>query len=62
MDGRKSGLPVRQGHGLACETGANDDESTGTLSQRLGINRDIISAQMRLTHLAPDIVRALVLG
>jgi site-specific DNA recombinase len=31
------------------------------MAQRLGINRDILSAQMRLTYLAPDIVRALVL-
>lgn len=38
------------------------DETIDAMSQRLGINRDILSAHMRLTHLAPDIVRALVLG
>ncbi|MBY0224982.1 MAG: recombinase family protein [Hyphomicrobium sp.] len=38
------------------------DETIDAMSRRLGINRDILSAQMRLTYLAPDIVRALVLG
>ncbi|MCB1484512.1 MAG: recombinase family protein, partial [Hyphomicrobiaceae bacterium] len=38
------------------------DETIDAMSQRLGISRDILSAQMRLTYLAPDIVRALVLG
>lgn len=38
------------------------DETIDAMAQRLGIKRDILSAQMRLTYLAPDIVRALVLG
>jgi len=38
------------------------DETIDAMSQRLGITRDILSAHMRLTYLAPDIVRALVLG
>ncbi len=38
------------------------DETIDAMSQRLGIKRDTLSAQMRLTYLAPDIIRALVLG
>lgn len=38
------------------------DETIDAMSQRLGVNRDILSARMRLTYLAPDIVRTLVLG
>jgi len=38
------------------------DATIDALAQRLGIKRDILPAQMRLTYLAPDIIRALVLG
>jgi DNA invertase Pin-like site-specific DNA recombinase len=38
------------------------DETIDAMSQRLGVNRDNLSARMRLTYLAPDIVRTLVLG
>ena len=38
------------------------DETIDAMSQRLGINRGTLSAHMRLSYLAPDIVRALVAG
>jgi site-specific DNA recombinase len=38
------------------------DETIDAMAKRLGIKRDYLSAHMRLTYLAPDIVRALVAG
>ena len=38
------------------------DGTIDAMAQRLGVRRDILSAYMRLTYLAPDIVRALVEG
>jgi DNA invertase Pin-like site-specific DNA recombinase len=38
------------------------DETIDAMANRLGIKRDYLSAHMRLTYLAPDIVRALVAG
>ena len=38
------------------------DETIDAMAQRLGVKRDYLSAHMRLTYLATDIVRALVEG
>ncbi len=53
---------LRDAHATRDALLSGRDETIDAMSQRLGINRDILSAQMRLTYLAPDIVRALVLG
>lgn len=38
------------------------DETIDAIAKRLGIKRDLLSAHIRLTYLAPDIVRSLVDG
>ena len=38
------------------------DETIDAMAQRLGLKRDYLSAHMRVTYLAPDIVRALMSG
>ena len=38
------------------------DATIDAMSKRLGINRAILSAYLRLTYLAPDIVRDLIKG
>ena len=38
------------------------DETIDAMGQRLGVKRDYLSAHMRVTYLAPDIVRALTSG
>jgi DNA invertase Pin-like site-specific DNA recombinase len=60
-DGRMIAL-LRNAHATRDALLSGRDETIDSMSQRLGINRDILSAQVRLTYLAPDIVRALVLG
>jgi len=53
---------LRDAHATREALMSGRDETIDAMSRRLGIDRDILSAQMRLTYLAPDIVRALVLG
>jgi DNA invertase Pin-like site-specific DNA recombinase len=53
---------LRDAHAARDALLSGRDETIDAMSRRLGINREILSAQMRLTYLAPDIVRALVLG
>ena len=53
---------LRDAHATRDALLSGRDETIDAMAQRLGIKRDILSAQMRLTYLAPDIVRALVLG
>jgi DNA invertase Pin-like site-specific DNA recombinase len=60
-DGQMIAL-LRDAHATRDALLSGRDETIDAMSQRLGINRDILSAQMRLTYLAPEIVRALVLG
>ena len=56
-------LAARRPRNSRCTAvGTRRDATLDAMAQRLGINRDILSAQMRLTYLAPDIVRALVLS
>lgn len=38
------------------------DESIDAVAQRVGVKRDQLTAQIRMTYLAPDIVRALTAG
>ena len=60
-DGQMIAL-LRDAHAAREALLSGRDETIDAMSHRLGINRDILSAQLRLTYLAPDIVRALVLG
>ncbi len=53
---------LRDAHATRDALLSGRDETIEAMAQRLGVKRDILSAQMRLTYLAPDIVRALVLG
>ncbi len=53
---------LREAHATRESLISGRDETIDAMSQRRGINRDILSAQMRLTYLAPDIVRALILA
>ena len=60
-DGQMIAL-LRDAHATRDALMSGRDETIDAMSQRLGVNRDILSARMRLTYLAPDIVRTLVLG
>ncbi len=60
-DGQMVAL-LRDAHATRDALMSGRDETIDAMAQRLGVKRDILSAQMRLTYLAPDIVRALVLG
>lgn len=60
-DGQMIAL-LRDAHATREALMSGRDETIDAMSRRLGIDRDILSAQMRLTYLAPDIVRALVLA
>ena len=60
-DGQMVAL-LRDAHATRDALMSGRDETIDAMAQRLGIKRDLLSAQMRLTYLAPDIVRALVLG
>ncbi|MEZ5897905.1 MAG: recombinase family protein [Hyphomicrobiaceae bacterium] len=60
-DGQMVGL-LRDAHATREALLSGRDETIDAMAQRLGSNRGILSAHMRLTHLAPDIIRALVLG
>ena len=53
---------LRDAHATRDALMSGRDETIDAMAQRLGVKRDILSAHMRLTYLAPDIVRALVLG
>jgi len=53
---------LRDAHASRDALMSGRDETIDAMAQRLGVKRDILSAQMRLTYLAPDIVRALILG
>ena len=60
-DGQMVAL-LRDAHATREALLSGRDETIDAMAQRLGSNRGILSAHMRLTHLAPDIIRALVLG
>jgi hypothetical protein len=61
--------PDRRMAALICDAHATRDalmtgrdETIDAMAQRLGVKRDYLSAHMRVTYLAPDIVRALLSG
>ena len=60
-DGQMIAL-LRDAHATRDALMSGRDETIDAMAQRLSIKRDILSAHMRLTYLAPDIVRALVLA
>ncbi|MGQ0456255.1 MAG: recombinase family protein [Hyphomicrobium sp.] len=60
-DGQMIAL-LRDAHATRDALMSGRDETIDAMALRLGVKRDVLSAQMRLTYLAPDIVRALVLG
>ncbi len=60
-DGRLIGL-IRDAHATRDALMTGRDETIDAMAQRLGVKRDYLSAHMRVTYLAPDIVRALVSG
>ena len=53
---------MRDAHATRVALMTGRDATLDAMAQRLGIKRDYLSVHMRLTHLAPDIVRALLSG
>ena len=53
---------LRDAHATRDALMAGRDETIDAMARRLGVKRDYLSAHMRVTYLAPDIVRALVAG
>ena len=60
-DGQMAAL-MRDAHATRDALMTGRDETIDAMGQRLGVKRDYLSAHMRVTYLAPDIVRALVSG
>ena len=60
-DGQMVAL-LRDAHATRDALMSRRDETIDAMAHRLGVKRDYLSAHMRLTYLAPDIVRALVDG
>ena len=53
---------LRDAHATRDALMSGRDVTIDAMAQRLGVKRDVLSAHIRLTYLAPDIVRALVHG
>ena len=53
---------LRDAHATRDALMAGRDETIDAMARRLGVKRDYLSAHMRVTYLAPDIVRAVVSG
>jgi site-specific DNA recombinase len=60
-DGQMVAL-LRDAHATRDALMTGRDDTIDAMGQRLGVKRDYLSAHMRVTYLAPDIVRALVSG
>ena len=60
-DGQMVAL-LRDAHATRDALMTGRDETIDAMGQRLSVKRDYLSAHMRVTYLAPDIVRALVSG
>lgn len=60
-DGQMAAL-MRDAHATREALMSGRDATIDAMAQRLGIKRDYLSMHMRLTYLAPDIVRALMSG
>ncbi len=53
---------LREAHATRDALLVGRDETIEAMARRLGVKRDYLSSHMRVTYLAPDIVRALVAG
>ena len=53
---------LRDAHATRDALMAGRDETIDAMARRIGVKRDYLSAHLRVTYLAPEIVRALVLG
>ena len=53
---------LRDAHATRDALMAGRDETIDAMAKRLGVKRDYLSAHMRVTYLAPNVVRALVDG
>lgn len=60
-DGQMATL-MRDAHAIREALMTGRDATIDAMAQRLGIKRDYLSAYMRVTYLAPDIVRVLISG
>jgi len=60
-DGKMIGL-LRYAHATRDALMTGRDETIDAMAQRVGVKRDYLSAHMRVTYLAPDVVRALIEG
>ena len=60
-DGQMVAL-LRDAHATRDALMTGRDDTIDAMGQRLSVKRDYLSAHMRVTYLAPDIVRALVSG
>lgn len=60
-DGKMIGL-LRDAHATRDALMTGRDETIDAMAQRVGVKRDYLSAHMRVTYLAPDVVRSLVEG
>jgi DNA invertase Pin-like site-specific DNA recombinase len=61
LDGRMAAL-MRDAHATRDALMTGRDATIDAMAQRFGIKRDYLSMHMRLTYLAPDIVRAFMAG
>jgi hypothetical protein len=61
LDGQMAAL-MRDAHATREALMTGRDATIDAMAQRFGIKRDYLSMHMRLTYLAPDIVRAFMAG
>jgi hypothetical protein len=61
LDGQMAAL-MRDAHVTRDALMTGRDATIDVMAQRFGIKRDYLSMHMRLTYLAPDIVRAFMVG
>ncbi len=59
---RPMAVLIRDAHATREALMTGRDAAIDAMAQRLGVKRDYLSAHMRLTYLAPDIVRAFISG
>jgi hypothetical protein len=53
---------MRDAHATRVALMTGRDATLDAMAQRLGVKRDYLSAHLRLTYLAPDVVRAFLSG
>jgi hypothetical protein len=59
---RKMAVLICDAHATRDALMTGRDETIDAMARRLGVKRDYLSAHMRVTYLAPDIVRVLLSG